>query len=104
MQTFDENDQAVAGRTVRVNRGPVRFAWRVFKVSLGFLLLLVGAVLAVPGVPGPGFLIALAGLVLLSAEFIWARRWRRKVEGQVDRVLPRRWRFSSRRPPPPNAP
>lgn len=85
-------------------RGAIHYAWRALKISIGFLLLLVGAILAVPGVPGPGFLIALAGLVLLSAEFIWARRLRRKVEGQVDRVLPRRWRFSKQQRPPSNGP
>ncbi len=54
---------------------------------------MAGLILALPGVPGPGLLIALGGLVLLSEEFRWARRaldWakrraaeaRRKVTGE----------------------
>lgn len=44
------------------------------KVLCGFLLLIVGAVLAIPGVPGPGIPILLLGLWLLSDHFTWARR------------------------------
>lgn len=47
---------------------------RIFRVTLGFLLLLAGFILALPGVPGPGFVLVLLGLVLLSEHFHWARR------------------------------
>lgn len=56
---------------------------RILRVGLGFFLVIAGLVLALPGVPGPGLLVALGGLVLLSEHFNWARRllaWaRRKV-------------------------
>jgi hypothetical protein len=47
---------------------------RVLRIAAGFLLLIVGAVLAVPGIPGPGILIALLGLALLSRHFTWAEK------------------------------
>jgi len=47
---------------------------RLLRVILGFLLVIAGLLLALPGVPGPGLLIALGGLVLLSEHFRWARR------------------------------
>ncbi len=44
------------------------------RIVAGFALLLVGGILALPGVPGPGIVIILLGLVLLSNHFEWARR------------------------------
>ncbi len=47
----------------------------------GFLLLAGGLVLSIPGVPGPGFVLIFAGLVLLSEYYHWARRtldWARR--------------------------
>ncbi len=49
-------------------------ALRAVRVAAGFGLLFAGAVLALPGVPGPGIPIMLGGLVLLSSHFAWARR------------------------------
>lgn len=46
----------------------------LLKLVAGFALLFVGAVLAIPGVPGPGIPIMVLGLVLLSDRFSWARR------------------------------
>jgi hypothetical protein len=46
----------------------------ILEATAGFLLLLVGAVLAFPGVPGPGIPIMLLGLALLARHFHWARR------------------------------
>jgi len=44
------------------------------RIALGFLLLLAGAVLALPLVPGPGIPLMLLGLVMLSDHFEWAKR------------------------------
>ncbi len=74
----------------RTRKG-LRLAWRVAKVGLGFVLLIAGLLLAVPGVPGPGILLLFLGLVLLSSEFIWARRLRRKLHDQAKRVVPKKW-------------
>jgi hypothetical protein len=48
---------------------------RKLGVVTGFLLLSVGLILAIPGIPGPGIPIALLGLVILSSHFSWAKRF-----------------------------
>lgn len=56
------------------------------KVLSGFALLLVGTVLALPGVPGPGIPIVLLGLWLLRDRFTWARRafaWTKEKAGRL---------------------
>ena len=47
---------------------------RGLKIAAGLALLIVGAVLALPGVPGPGIAIILLGLWMLSGHFEWAGR------------------------------
>ena len=45
---------------------------RLLKIVLGFTLLAMGIAMLV--LPGPGWLTIGLGLVILAAEFIWARR------------------------------
>ncbi|MGH2784492.1 MAG: PGPGW domain-containing protein [Actinomycetota bacterium] len=45
---------------------------RVLVTILGFILVLGGIVLL--PLPGPGMLIIIAGLAVLSSEYLWARR------------------------------
>jgi len=55
-------------------------------VYAGFPLLVIGLILAIPGVPGPGIPLILFGLVLLSARFAWAKRvleWAKRKWSQV---------------------
>lgn len=47
---------------------------RKLGVVTGLLLVSVGLILAIPGVPGPGIPIVLLGLVILSSHFSWAKR------------------------------
>lgn len=47
---------------------------RIVKAILGLLLILVGLLLSIPGVPGPGLALVALGLLLLSEQFPWARR------------------------------
>jgi uncharacterized protein (TIGR02611 family) len=47
---------------------------KLLRISFGFLLLAVGLVLSIPGVPGPGIVVIILGLVILSDHFHWARR------------------------------
>ncbi len=54
-----------------MKEAPVR---RILRAFFGFFLIAVGLILALPGIPGPGLLVALGGLVLLSEHFHWARR------------------------------
>jgi Putative transmembrane protein (PGPGW) len=45
---------------------------RKLRIAGGFALVVVGALLALPGVPGPGMVLMLLGLWLLSSHFPWA--------------------------------
>jgi len=75
---------------------PVR---RIVKAILGFLLILVGLLLAIPGIPGPGLALVALGLLLLSDQFPWARRileWVRQKFRAVREKLKRRDRRPER--------
>jgi len=56
---------------------------------LGIVLVLVGVVLALPLVPGPGIPVIFVGLTVLSAEFVWARRLRDWIHLTFRRTLGR---------------
>jgi tellurite resistance protein TerC len=56
----------------------LRQARRIIVAVIGFTVLLVGIVMIVT--PGPGWLAILLGLSILSAEFVWARRWLRRIK------------------------
>lgn len=59
---------------------------KLIRVIVGFLVLITGLILAIPGVPGPGIALILLGLVILSAHFHWARRsveWVKRKAAQV---------------------
>jgi hypothetical protein len=66
---------------------------RAARVTGGVVVLIVGLFLAIPGVPGPGFIFIFLGLSILAVDFVWARRLKgqlkhhagnmvRKVRGQ----------------------
>lgn len=57
---------------------------RVVRWITGGVLVLVGAVLALPGVPGPGLLVVLLGVLVLLPE----SRWLRKRYAQTKRRYP----------------
>jgi uncharacterized protein (TIGR02611 family) len=59
---------------------------RFGRIVVGLLLLLVGIVLSLPLVPGPGLLLVVFGLGFLSHEFEWARRLRDWAHQQFDRL------------------
>lgn len=44
------------------------------RILSGFLLLIIGSIAALPGVPGPGIPVILLGLWILSDHFAWAKR------------------------------
>jgi uncharacterized protein (TIGR02611 family) len=54
---------------------------RLLKIVLGFTLLLIGTAMLV--LPGPGWLTIGLGLVVLAAEFIWARRLLKRLNEQA---------------------
>jgi uncharacterized protein (TIGR02611 family) len=47
---------------------------RIAIVLVGVLIVLLGAALSAPGVPGPGIAVILIGLGFLALEFDWAER------------------------------
>jgi len=57
---------------------------RIFRVVVGFTLLLVGLVMIFT--PGPGWLVILLGLGLLAAEFVWARRLMDRIKHEGGRL------------------
>ncbi len=63
-----------------------------FRIFAGFFLLVAGLILAIPGVPGPGIVVMILGLVILSDHFHWARRlldWaKRKAASVMKRSKP----------------
>ncbi|HVS64344.1 MAG TPA: hypothetical protein VMT85_12675 [Thermoanaerobaculia bacterium] len=71
----------------------VRWTLRILKNLLGLVTIVVGIVLAAPGVPGPGLLVAVIGLTLLDLP--GKRRLERRlielpaVRGAVDRIRQR---------------
>jgi hypothetical protein len=62
---------------------------RAGRVIVGLVLMLGGAVLSVPGIPGPGLLLVVGGLALLGREFHWARRANEWLLAQGKRILGR---------------
>jgi uncharacterized protein (TIGR02611 family) len=69
---------------------------RVAAVIFGFIVLLAGAVMAVPLVPGPGLLVMAVGLGILALEFAWAERLLERAADKLEdigEVVQRRSRF-----------
>ena len=59
---------------------------RASRIVLGLALVILGVVLALPGVPGPGLLVIFVGLTVLGGEFEWARRLRDRLQGLLRRA------------------
>lgn len=57
-----------------------KLARRIVITVVGFTLLVLGIVLSIPLVPGPGFLVIFAALAILALEFVWARRLLKRVK------------------------
>jgi uncharacterized protein (TIGR02611 family) len=62
---------------------------RLGRIVAGLLLVVVGLILALPLVPGPGLLVVAIGVGLLSHEFEWARRLRSWAQAEVERLRSR---------------
>lgn len=74
----------------RVGRQVRRWSRLVAISTVGFSLLIAGLALSLPAVPGPGLLLIIAGLAVLSTEFRWAQRLatklKRRIAGLRDRI------------------
>jgi uncharacterized protein (TIGR02611 family) len=62
----------------------VAHARRLIKIVVGFTLLLAGVALLV--LPGPGIVVIVLALAILSAEFVWARRLLERLKQQAAAV------------------
>ena len=58
---------------------------RIARWTAALLLIVIGLVLSVPGIPGPGILVILIGIFLLMPE----SRWLRKKYAALKRRFPR---------------
>lgn len=56
-------------------------ARRVITIVFGLSILVIGLALLV--LPGPGIPVVLAGLMMLSGQFIWAKRLLAKIHEEV---------------------
>jgi len=65
-------------------RKTVRHVKKIIIGLIGFPLIIVGLIL-IP-LPGPGLLIMLAGLIVLSNEFDWAQKYVDKARLQLKKV------------------
>jgi uncharacterized protein (TIGR02611 family) len=57
---------------------------RAVKIVFGFTLLLLGVIMLLT--PGPGWAVIFAGLAVLAAEYIWARRLLDRLKSQAARL------------------
>ncbi|MEJ0099676.1 MAG: PGPGW domain-containing protein [Pseudomonadota bacterium] len=75
-----------------------RLARRIGIAIAGGAVILAGVVLSIPLVPGPGFLLILMGLGILSLEFERPRIWlaRIKEKGLALKDWFKRWRSRSK--------
>ncbi|HWR54011.1 MAG TPA: PGPGW domain-containing protein [Bryobacteraceae bacterium] len=83
------SDTAGSGRISKRAR-----IWNGARIVAGFIVIIVGLLLSLPGIPGPGLAIAVLGLAMLAPHFEWAQRlqdWgKRKLEQAKARVRNRR--------------
>jgi uncharacterized protein (TIGR02611 family) len=64
----------------------VKHGKRVLRITGGVLVVIVGLVLMIPGVPGPGFIVVFAGISILAIDFVWAHRLKTKLQDQAKKV------------------
>ena len=50
-----------------------KFARRVVIFIVGVSVVIIGIVMFIPLVPGPGFVVIPLGLAILATEFVWAK-------------------------------
>jgi len=71
--------------------------WRLLRILVGFTLLIAGIFLSLPGIPGPGIVVIVFGLGILSRDFHWAERIHTYLHQKWQQVLNRYRRTSATR-------
>jgi len=70
-----------------------RYLWvprpvkKAIVIVIGGTVLLLGVVMMIT--PGPAFLVIPLGLAILAIEFVWARRWLKRIKKSVSSVKER---------------
>ncbi len=77
-------ESPLADELERLTRVGLRQARRIAVLIIGSTVVLGGVVMIF--LPGPGSLVIPAGLSILALEFVWARRWLRRVKDAMARV------------------
>jgi uncharacterized protein (TIGR02611 family) len=80
---MQEEDFKFSGQNLTLPKA-MQKAKRLLRIVLGFTLLVVGVAMLV--LPGPGWLTIGFGLVVLAAEFIWARRLLNRLKEQATKL------------------
>lgn len=57
----------------------------IFLTIIGLTIFAIGILLLV--LPGPGILLILMGLVILSGEFYWARKTLKKIKSNAETIV-----------------
>ncbi|MEI6084297.1 MAG: PGPGW domain-containing protein [Verrucomicrobiota bacterium] len=65
----------------------IKHGKRVARVTAGSVVILVGLILMIPGVPGPGFLVVFGGLSILAVDFVWAHRLKTKLKNHATKLM-----------------
>ena len=60
---------------------------RVARITSGIVVVVIGVVMSIPGVPGPGLLVIFAGLSILAVDFVWAHRLKTKIKESAGKVV-----------------
>ena len=60
---------------------------RVAPITSGIVVVVIGVVMSIPGVPGPGLLVIFAGLSILAVDFVWAHRLKTKIKESAGKVV-----------------
>lgn len=64
--------------------------WRLVRMTLGLALLIAGVFLSLPGIPGPGIVLVVLSLGILSADFIWAKKLHGRLKHLWHKALKKR--------------
>jgi hypothetical protein len=65
----------------------IRHGKKFVRLAIGSILIVLGIALSIPGIPGPGILIMILGLSILSTDFEFARRLMTRLRGWTARAL-----------------
>ncbi len=60
---------------------------RLLRITSGVIVVIVGLIMMIPGVPGPGLVVVFLGLSILAVDFVWAHRLRERMKDTARKVV-----------------